>query len=343
MNILTEGYLDRNFGDDMMIRIAAYYLAKHELFIHSKRREVLEPFKGTSNIHILENGSEVKFDFILRITGSGFFIKSKRDLFEYIVNSFKRKKTSVPKGVIGCNIGPFYNKFAKMLIMRELKEYSVITVRESFSEKYIQHAKTKLYCPDILFALPDEWLPSVKGEGCLGISAYRLRFADNLDIYKKLAQCADLYIEETGKKVILFAFDIEEENDLCAAVTIKSFCKNKEMVEIAAHTDDGSTIIKNFMRCSKVVGIRFHSCILAMRLGIPFVPLMYSQKTDNVLDDAGYTGKRFYLNNFSTKELSEEIRNSSVFLPYQNSKKQATEHFEVIKNYLEHLSGGGRI
>lgn len=39
MNILLSAYYDRNFGDDMMVRLAARALAEHELFLNERREE----------------------------------------------------------------------------------------------------------------------------------------------------------------------------------------------------------------------------------------------------------------------------------------------------------------
>ncbi len=335
MNILIEGYLDRNFGDDMMIRIAAYYLKKHKFFISAKRKEVLEPFKNNPNINIYDENIYDKIDFILRVTGSGFFIKSKRQFVEHIFKAIKNKDNGIPKGVIGCNIGPFFNKIGKFLIMRELKQYSVITVREKYSESFLDKKKITGCYPDILFAMPDSFIPETLNEGCLGISAYRLRYENNIDFYKKMAFIADKYIEKTGNKVIIFAFDIEDENDLCAAYTIKSLCSNKDMVEIVAHDDNGDNIVRNFIRCEKIIGVRFHSCILAMRLGIDFVPIMYSDKTAHVLEDLNYTGKVYNMRSFKSEDIIEELFNKKSIYISNDIREASKQHFELVEKYIK--------
>lgn len=46
VNILLSAYYDRNFGDDMMVRLAARALAEHELFLNEAAGGVLTPFAG---------------------------------------------------------------------------------------------------------------------------------------------------------------------------------------------------------------------------------------------------------------------------------------------------------
>lgn len=53
VNILLSAYYDRNFGDDMMVRLAARALAEHELFLNERRGGVLTPFAGGDNLRLL--------------------------------------------------------------------------------------------------------------------------------------------------------------------------------------------------------------------------------------------------------------------------------------------------
>jgi colanic acid/amylovoran biosynthesis protein len=336
MNILIEGYLDRNFGDDMMIRIVARQLSGCNLFIRERKKEMLLPFAGDSNIYDWHDHQNIKIDLILRIVGSGFMVTSKFGIYYCVLNilsKLKSKRKGLPMAAIGCNVGPFSGGFAAWLSGMEMRLYNLFTVRDSYSYNYIsERVKNKaVHCyPDILFSLPDDWLSPNTGEGCLGISAYRMQNCSNLSHYRKIAEIADDYIEKKGKKVILFAFDIEGENDLAAAYTIKSLCKNKNMVEIIAHDDDGGNIINNMARCSYFIPIRLHSCILAIKIGIPFIPIIYSKKTDFILDDLGYEQNRFYISSFATKDVLKALYDSKVFKVGNEVFENAKKHSETI-------------
>lgn len=339
MNILITGYLDRNFGDDIMIRVVANQLKEHRLFLKENKKELLLPFYNIDNIYDLDNYPNTKIDRILRVTGSGFMIKNKTSIYyaiQRLICAINNNKAA-PMSIIGCNIGPFINKFAELLSIVEMKKYSLITVREKYSFEFLKKnvSNIKAYnFPDIVFGLPEEWIPKINNEGCLGISAYRRSNIDNLSFYKKMALVADEYIKENNKRVLIFAFDIENENDLVAAYTIKDLCENKDMVEIICHNDNGDNIIRNMARCEKMITVRFHLAVMAIRMGISFLPVIYSDKTDNMLNDLNYLGDRLYINDFKAEELINKLKTIKPFEVDKNIFEQAKMHTRVFEREM---------
>jgi len=346
INILVDCYLDRNFGDDIMLRILALELKQHKLYIKTNKNELLIPFKDIDNICSFEENNVTHFDAMVRVIGSGFMITSKIGMYYAIktVMKYKKEHSKCKKLItIGCNVGPFLNKFAEFISRREMNYFGLITTRDNYSCNYIKnHAKkTITSCfPDIVFSIPSEWLTK-NDEGCLGISAYRNNSKPHLnyDYYTAMAKIADEYIEKTGKKVLLFAYDIENENDVVAAYTIKTLCKNSEMIEIILHIDNGDNIIKNTARCSDIIAVRFHSAILAMRMGIPFFPIIYSKKLDNALDDLNYTGERVLFSDVksidTTRLVNSFIANTNDYKTDRIIFERAKGHINALKAYLE--------
>lgn len=329
MNILLDGYFDRNFGDDVMIRIVAYYLSNHNFYINQAKKELLLPFHKVPNIFPADK--KINIQAKICVIGSGYIINSRMSLLLEFLDFMKhlRKEDKLLTATVCCNIGPFVNGMAKFLIVQKLKRNKFVTVRETFSLEFMKKNCRKVpsyYYPDIIFAMPDEWLPQKSNEGYLGISAYRRAGRNNLDFYEKMAQIADCYINKTGKKVLLFAFDIENENDTAAAISIKALCRNQKNVELVFHNDDGSNIINNFARCEKIVSVRFHSSILAIKMEIPFVPITYSEKTRNVLKDLKYQGKQFNIEDFEADDITRALESAVIFMPEENVSENARNH-----------------
>lgn len=346
INILVDCYLDRNFGDDIMLRILALELKDHKLYLKTNKKELLIPFKDIDNIYNLSENKVTNFDAMVRVIGSGFMITSKIGIYYAIKTllNYKAQRSKCKKRItIGCNVGPFLNKFAELISKSEMNYFGLITTRDMFSYNYIKNnaKKTMTSCfPDIVFSMPSEWLVK-NDEGCLGISAYRNNSKPHLnyDYYTAMAKIADEYIEKTGKKVLLFAYDIENENDIVSAYTIKALCRNAEMVEIILHIDNGDNIIKNTARCSNIIAVRFHSAILAMRMGIPFFPIIYSKKLDNALNDLNYTGERVLFSDVKSIDVQKLvislIANKNNYKTDSTVFEKAKGHINLLKEYLE--------
>lgn len=340
MNIYLSGYLDRNFGDDMMLRIVAYRYREHKFYLDVPKDELFIPFENEPNIYRLNSGENVKFDIGLTVTGSGFIVRGITSILYFLKDEFERRSRvkGLKTAVIGCNIGPYHGWIGKMLVKWKVRSYDLISVRDKRSYEFVKKyaPKTEAYIfPDIVFSIPDEWIPDIECEGHLGISAYRCSFGSNMNYYKTIAETADKFIEQTNHRVLLFAFDVELENDLCSAHTILSLMKHKEYAEIIAHTGDGANILYNLKRCGQVLTARFHMAVTAAGLGLPFVPIAYADKTVNALRDFGYCGKIFKINNINADDLLNEIYNVEPFKRGMELKEDARGHGECLKQLIK--------
>ena len=110
--------------------------------------------------------------------------------------------------------------------------------------------------------------------------------------------------------------------------------KNKHMTEIIRYTDIND-MLKNIKRCGAILGIRFHSTILAIRMGIPVVPIAYSDKTKNALNEIGYSGKICDVNNIDTDEVLRSILNAVPYKLDGNIIKSAENHIKRFDEYIK--------
>lgn len=340
MNILLDGYFDRNFGDDILMRLTAYYMPEHKFYINTKQKELLLPFKSSENIFDFDTESPSPIDLGLSVIGSGFILRRLAGVYRFIKNERQRKKIlkGMPTAVIGCNIGPFTGKIQESQILKKLRSYDTITVRERFSEQYLNANNIPCsYFPDIAFTIPDEWIPRTGHGNCLGISAYRRQGENNMPFFLAMAKTADKFIMRTGEKVLLFAFDLGEENDMAAASTIRTLSEFPNQIEIIAHDDCGENIIKGIKRCSCVVAARFHMIVMALRMGISFVPVAYSNKTRNLLNDINYNGNVYSIESIDEYNIDELILNAKPFSVSDEYILSAHGHIEKIKEMLNSL------
>lgn len=340
MNIFLTGYLDRNFGDDIMIRIIADNFKQHRFYINVSRDEYFIPFEKDINIFKLRADEKIEFDLFLTVIGSGFMLRGITSIMYFIKEERARRRMckSAKTAVIGCNIDPLGGSLEKLLVINKLRSYDMISVRDrvsyEFVRKYAPKVETAVF-PDIVFSIPDKWIPDVKCGGHLGISAYRNIHNSNLDYYREIAAAADNFIEKSGKKVLLFAFDVECENDLCAAHTIKSCMKHSYNAEIVAHIDNGENVLRNLRRCGVILSGRLHMSVMAIRLGIPFVPLAYSEKTVNALSEIGYKDKILKINDVTAVCLNDMIFSVEPFTVDERSIENARGHVDCLKKLIK--------
>ena len=321
MKILLDGYFDHNLGDDLMLTIAAGDLKEHELYIPSRKVNI-ENAQYTE----AKNG----FDMYLRVTGSGFLLYNTLGVAYHLRDIYREKKYAPKSAVIGCNIGPFGNRIGEAIIRNHLGRFDFVTVRDEWSLEYMNKyfpKKNTLCRPDMVFSLPDDMIPDVQSENILGIAVRGTADCESL------AHIADGYIAETGGKVAVMCFDTGLENDILAAELVYEKSRAKDKIEIVKYEriDDMLCAIK---RCSVMLCVRLHSSILSARMGVPFVPVPYSDKTVNALSKAGFEGKSYRSGNLPEQEVLSALLNPQQFKLSTDVMSAASEHVGKFKEYL---------
>ena len=279
------GYFDRNFGDDMMMKLIVRSLPEITFLVNE-----------TADTPLLSepNVEQVAYKICRRhprlvVTGSGFMINTKA--------AFKTEIIWFLRGhhpgdyCLGCNIEPLDNPIKRFLIRQKLNKFKIITCRDRSSCHWLLEntRKPDVYClPDILFSIPNEWLPAIQTSSKLGISMmHRAGDQEDCAYYRAMAEAADEWVQSTGNGVILMAFDAGKEDDLFACRAVQALMQFPEKTQIVAHWD-GTEIPAAFAQCEKIIGARFHSMVLALRMGIPFFPVIYREKMRNLIRDLDY-------------------------------------------------------
>ena len=283
--IHLSGYFDRNFGDDMMMKLVVHRMPEVTFLVDTAADTPL-----LSEPNVVQKDREACGCFPkLVVTGSGFMINS-RAAFETELKWFLKGRHPGDY-CLGCNIEPLRNPMKRLLISRKLNKFKMITCRDQASYRWLLRNTRKPqihYLPDILFSLPEEWLPREEKPEMLGISLmHRAGDGEDCPYYRAMAEAADEWIRRTGNGVILMAFDTGKEDDLFACRAVQALMQFSDRAEIIGHTD-GTEIPAAFARCEKIIGARFHSMVLALRMGIPFFPVIYREKMRNLILDLNY-------------------------------------------------------
>ena len=167
MKLRLSGYFDNNFGDDYMMKIIVHSLPDID-FVVSKNENV-------SNLVLCEDNVSVSEDFegcpILSVIGSGFMVNGFNALKYELKLFLKGEKTA--DFCLGCNMEPIKSALGRFLIKQKIRKHKLVVCRDKKSFEWLKKNNRKshiYYLPDILFGMPQEWLPEAGKGSKLGIA-----------------------------------------------------------------------------------------------------------------------------------------------------------------------------
>lgn len=331
MKVLIDGYFYRNAGDDLFLKTILDELNNDKMqFYVIGDKNNLEYFKQNYKIKIVSLKKAMllspKIDIYINVGGSIFIEKEGwwklfvKRLYFFGVQKLKSK----PGYIIGANFGPYKTKkFLKMYKWFINVFVTKMTVRDNYSSDILNSNKIEVF-EDLVFSMKDFRIkknpytsfnksqevvgyslihPVTKKESKTNMENYLI------DITNKIKN--DIY---NNKKVKLFSF-CELEGDLDFINDMLSNFTEIEVhnIEVINYNGDLDKFLNEFMNIDVLIGARFHSIILAIKLGIPFVPIVYSEKTFNYLKKVA------------------ELRSSSFYSLYEpNSKALYTRDYISI-------------
>ncbi|TXK77948.1 polysaccharide pyruvyl transferase family protein [Paenibacillus sp. N3.4] len=354
MKILISAYLDNNIGDDLMIKLLATRFPECSFYIDTNNSAVINTFSQNGNIfcHKFNKSKRYLRQFQVHLSIGGSLFNNINSLMGIvhrilrIILLYRLKKNNIKLATIGCNLGPYKNRIGPLLTKIELQLNNLITVRDLDSYNLIENFKSikNFYlASDIVFNYSDK-KDAVENNKptCLGISTYRSiqNKETNYSSYVFLSAIADGFIEKTGSEVYLFAFDSENENDLSSAHHIKYISKYPEKISIIPYLGNHESIIKSMKQCDRFVSVRFHSAILCQILNIPFLPIVYSNKMQNYLNDEYYNGLLLQFKDMSIDKnnvaeiVNSIIENKNIFNDFSKSKSDAKVHFDEFNKLV---------
>ena len=329
------GYFDRNFGDDMMMQLVVRNLPEITFLV-----------EDTANTPVLSESNVVAKDLKtcgncpkLVVTGSGFMINSKAALQTELLRFLRGKCPG--DYCLGCNIEPLGSPVKRFLISRKLNRFKLITCRDRASYSWLRYntKKPEIHLlPDLLFSIPDQWLPQCDQPELLGISLmHRVGDKEDCSYYRAMAEAADRWIQNTGKNVLLIAFDTGKEDDVFACRAVRALMQFPDRTQIIAH-HDGTEIPAAFARCRKIIGARFHSMVLALRMGIPFYPVIFREKMRNLILDLNYPISGCEIDQVDACGISKfSLEEQAPFLLQNDFLSAANKHVLLLKAAIKRI------
>lgn len=282
------------------------------------------------------------YDAVVTIGGSLFIQPRNKHQFKknihFVIDEVFPDK---PKFILGANFGP-YSDDAYLNLYHELfQKYTDISFRDQYSKSLFSDLKQVRCSSDIVFSLKTDNIRKI--EKTVGFSLIDLSSRGELSKYKEIYE-SEMFelIKQFCKKgytVYLFSF-CKGEGDEKVINNIKNKIAADLLPDIKTvfYTGDLSSFVTLFQSMEIVFATRFHAMILSLISKQKTVPIIYSKKMKNVLDDISFP------NHFFEIETLESIKNKDFYknihtdvLPF-GIRQEAERHFDKLDVFLNYKS-----
>lgn len=361
MKILLGCYFNHNMGDDIMIKIICDRYPQHKFYIVTQNDcdfdisnvsnltllKIIPSnwnlFKKTINYFLKKLGFQeyqyIKlmktndFDCYVLIGGSLFIEigdwKSRITSYEYIIERVNHSE------IIGCNFGPYTTKEFFSRHKQLFNKVDLVSFRERYSYNLFKEIDNKSFGSDIVFNIDSTSstlsLPYII-ISVIGIDT-RADLKEYYDYYKNFL-ISMIEILSADYKIVIFSA-CPNQGDEVMSHKLKADLPNEPNIdEVSYSTVDKA--VELFSNCKAVIGSRFHSCILAIKYNKPILPLIYSNKTSNELDDLNYKGYRLNISDLTKAKVEDYTDFIDKNILYDQSITTTSQvHFKLLDEYLK--------
>ena len=349
IKILVEGYFSLNLGDDLFFAMLIERYPNVLLFLPAlPYKQYMEMFKDYPNVIFYTDQMSMNYDAIVIIGGSLFqshLIESSYSKNEFWIKTF----VSAGKRafIIGANFDRNYENFKyNEKSFHEIFERSgdklSVSLRDTHSYNYFQDLKNVTYAPDIIFGLNDKFLLGNNNRSGLGISIISIsipgRKGTLTNFYNTyLNSMIDLVKSAINRNinVIFFSFCIAED-DVGMFKKIYSQLNSLEQQSVRNVVYDGDIpkFLRAFHSMKYIVATRFHANVLALKFRQRLFPIVYNDKTLNLLEDI----ELFKEGEFYDIRSGEPLNVDKVWTVLESPKNSESKIKQYEKDSFQHFA-----
>ncbi len=347
MKAFLYAYDKVNLGDDLFIEMLVNRYPKVQFYMWStpENRRV---FSDLKNLHIWDpEGWFPRFlrklrpslgarwtafpkdrcDCCIYIGGSIF---QEYDTWPHIVNWWQYHSRHYPFYVLGANFGPWHTPEYQQGMAEAFRNLKDLCFRDQYSHNLFPDCSR--VAPDILFA---QEFPNVKSKKQVFISAIDCQNGPNglhsaaAHYEHCLAEMAMDYVSH-GYEVIFASFcKAEGDEDTCLRLQNALKDRGAESRTLFYTGSNREEMLREIAASAFVVGTRFHACVLGLAAGKPVLPILYSDKTKNMLKDIGFSGPSMDLREEFGPVLFEQL-DQTLMLDISSHAQRAGKHYEKL-------------
>lgn len=337
--IYVSFYKAKNFGDDLFLHILLSKFKNYNFIIYadSSYRDFVKNYPN------LENARNLMTRLANRFCNIEYYISTRCMASVFIGGSmfiepfFPKIDTKNPLFILGSNFGPYRTKKYFLDCKKLFSSAYDVCFRDRYTYSLFSDLNNVRYAPDIAFSLPIR--ANTNGKGCF-ISV--INYAkENKKLYSTQEKYEDFifnivrYYCKKDKKVILASFSSKEGDNTVVERILKRVPQSeKKNIIISTYSGNISEIISQISNCSTVIGTRFHSIVMGLSAGKKVLPICYSQKTKNMLNDLGLSKYGININQLSKIDFNEKIL--CLLTPEQigSLREKSERHFYKLSTFL---------
>jgi colanic acid/amylovoran biosynthesis protein len=281
-------------------------------------------------LRFLQNKRTAGFAAAVRIGGSVFIEKDGAD-----PNYFPEKNKNF--FIIGANFGPYRTKEFFDAKKEKIKASVDCCFRDRYSYELFSDLPQVRYAPDVLFVYP--FLPPRKNREHIGVSVIDFTNHGKLSAYaaayeRGIKKICDYWVAQHRMvKLLCFCAD---EGDTSAAERVIASCNDPDQIETIVYSGDTESFLAEINNCEILYATRFHAMILGWAMYKTIVPVIYSEKQTNVIEDIGFEGIVWNISHgdpFSETMLSPQNNRMDEAL-IERTKIRAQEQFSGLDAFF---------
>lgn len=360
--VFLYAYDKRNLGDDLFVHTIVKRYPNIQFYMWSDKGNRIT-FQSLPNLKVVDKNS-VFVRLLNKIRGSlvsryrawlenrcqavvyiGGSIFMEYENWKQILNWWNYETQNRPFYVIGANFGPYRSEAYRNKLAEIFCNVKDICFRDQYSYKKFEMISTVRYAPDILFSYSMRKLPVthkqifVSAINCIIRGEGENSFVDYNEKYIfSLVELLKNYLKD-GYRLVFGSFCNEEGDNQTVKRLMEELNLSEDDPRIDALFYDGTNmenILAGIATSEYVIATRFHATVLALVSGKPVFPIVYSDKTLNMLQDIGFQGN--YVDLRKMKSVSYKYSKYNLEHPQiidiEKLAKMAEKHFIMLDQCL---------
>lgn len=337
MKVYVDAYFAKNLGDDIFIDILTKRYPTHNFYAITENekeynKENLKVFSNKYIFKVLKKFQWEKylanhFDTVVTIGGS-MFMENDNSSKDFSLGKNKRY-------VLGVNFGPCKTEKYYKNIHSMLSKVEDVCFRDKYSYDLFKDLPNARCAADIVFSMDTSRIKNTnRKRAIISIISpeYKLKKSYQEQYEEKMIQLIEMLINK-DYEICLMSFckkehDEEEIDNIIRKIPVKY---NEKITKYfyAGNIEEALNVLAD---SQVIVGGRFHANILGLLLGKSIIPVLYSDKTLNVLQDMKIDTKIIIdirkLQDFDVNSITDEDLNRKCNIEREiiNSQK----HFEKL-------------